>query len=203
MLLQIHPETPQERLLNQVIDTLKSGGVIIFPTDTVYALGCDLYQQKAAEKVAWLKGVKLEKADFSIICNDFSTLSEYARPVSNPVFKLMKQYLPGPYTFILEANNKVPRLFKSKKRTIGIRIPDNNIATSIVEMLGHPILTTSIRDDDDMLEYTTDPELIYEKYENQVEIVINGGFGGNQPSTVVDCTGDEVLIVRQGVGEIE
>lgn len=203
MLLQIHPETPQERLLDQVVETLKKGGVIIFPTDTVYALGCDLYQQKAAEKVAWLKGVKLEKADFSIICHDLSTMSEYAQPVNNSVFKLMKQNLPGPYTFILDASNNVPRLFKSKKKTIGIRIPDNKIAQTLTKMLGHPILTTSIRDDDEMLEYTTDPELIHEKFENKVDLVIDGGYGGNQPSTVVDCTGEEVLIVRQGVGEIE
>jgi len=202
MLLDIHPENPQQRLINQVVETLKQGGIIIFPTDTIYAFGCDLYNQKAAERLAWLKGIKLEKANFSIICHDFSNLSEYTRQVGNPVFKLMKQYLPGPYTFILPASSMVPKLFKSRRKNIGIRIPANNIPRQLVYHLGHPILTTSLHDHDKIKEYPTDPELIYEEYQNNVDLVINGGFGSITPSTIIDCTTDTPEIVREGAGEI-
>jgi tRNA threonylcarbamoyl adenosine modification protein (Sua5/YciO/YrdC/YwlC family) len=203
MLIKIHPETPGERLVAQVVDFLKNGGTAIFPTDTVYGLGCDITNPKAVEKVAQIKGVRIEKANFSFIFHDLSQLSGYTRPISNPVFKLMKHYLPGPFTFILEANNNIPRLFRNKKKTIGIRIPDNSIIREIVKKLGNPILTTSIHDEDEILDYTTDPELIYEHYQNQVDLVIDGGYGHNQPSTVIDCSGDEPVIIRQGLGLLE
>lgn len=203
MLLRIHPENPQERLLLQVVDVLCKGGVIIYPTDTVYGLGCDITNSKAVERVARIRGVKLEKANFSFICKDLSHLSAYARHVDNPTFKLMKQTLPGPYTFILQASSQVPRIFKSKKRTVGIRIPDNLICNELVRLLGNPILTTSIHDPDQVIEYTTDPELIHENFENLVDLVIDGGYGNNQPSTVLDCSGDEIVVLREGAGVID
>ncbi len=203
MLIKIHPETPSERLVIQVVNFLKDGGTAIFPTDTVYGLGCDITSPKAIEKVAQIKGVRIEKANFSFIFHDLSQLSGYTRPIGNPVFKLMKHYLPGPYTFILEANNNIPRLFRSKKKTIGIRIPDNSIIREIVKKLGNPVLTTSIHDEDKILDYTTDPELIHEHYLNQVDLVIDGGYGHNQPSTVIDCSGDEPIMIRQGLGLLE
>ena len=182
------------------MDLLQEGGIIIYPTDTVYGLGCDITNSKAVEKVARFKGIKIEKANFSFICSDLSHLSDYTKPISNTIFKLMKKNLPGPFTFILEANNNVPKYFKGKKKTVGIRIPDNNIIREIVRELGNPILSTSIRDEDEILEYTTDPELIYEKYQDIADIVIDGGYGELVPSTVVDCTGTSVEIVRQGKG---
>ena len=177
--------------------------MIIYPTDTVYGLGCDIHNHKAVEKVARIKGVRLEKANFSIICSDLSHLSDYARHVDNSTFKLMKKLLPGPYTFILDASNKVPRFFTDKKRTIGIRIPNNNIILEIVRQLERPILTTSIHDEDEIIEYTTDPELIHEKFQDVVDMVIDGGYGGTEPSTVIDCTGDEPALVRLGAGNID
>ncbi len=203
MLLKIHPENPNERQIAQVVNILKKGGTVIFPTDSVYGLGCDVTKPKAIERVAKIKGIKLEKSNFSFICYDLSHLSDYARHVSNPTFKLMKRYLPGPYTFILEAGSNVPRFFRSKKKTIGIRIPENNIIRDIVKELGNPVLTTSIHDEDELLDYTTDPELIYEHYKNVVDCVIDGGYGKNEPTTIVDCSRDEPYIVRQGIGEIE
>jgi tRNA threonylcarbamoyl adenosine modification protein (Sua5/YciO/YrdC/YwlC family) len=203
MLVQIHPDNPQERLLNQVIDILRKGGVIIYPTDTVYGIGCDIFNAKAVERIARLKGVKIEKANFSIICQDLSHLSEYARHVDNTVFKLMRRLLPGPYTFILQASSKVPRIFKNKKKTIGIRIPNNNICLEIVRMLGNPILTTSIHDSDEIMDYATDPELIHDNYQNQVDLVIDGGYGNLVPSTVLDCTDSEIEVIREGAGEID
>lgn len=203
MLLKIYPENPNPKHINRIVDVLKSGGVIIYPTDTVYGIGCDIYNQKAVERVARLKGKNPEDADFSFIVSDLSHLAEYTKMVDNSVFKLMKKNLPGPFTFILHASSKVPKIFKNKKKTIGLRIPDNPVIQEIVNQLGNPILTTSIHDDDDVLEYTTDPELIHEKYQELVDIVIDGGYGNNQASTVIDCTGDEPEMVRQGIGEVQ
>jgi tRNA threonylcarbamoyl adenosine modification protein (Sua5/YciO/YrdC/YwlC family) len=203
MLINIHPENPDERRIEKIVELLKSGGVVIYPTDTVYSIGCDLNNHKAIERVAKIKGIKAEKANFSIIFDSLSHLSEYTKQVDTATFKLMKKSLPGPFTFILNANGNIPKLFKNKKKTIGIRIPDNNILAAIVERLGNPIIATSVHDDDEVLEYTTDPELIYEKYQKQVDAVVNGGNGNNEASTVIDCTGDTPEIIRQGIGIIE
>jgi tRNA threonylcarbamoyl adenosine modification protein (Sua5/YciO/YrdC/YwlC family) len=202
MLLRIYNENPNSRDIRKVVEVLREGGVIIYPTDTVYGMGCDITNQKAVERVTKLKGIKIEKANFSFICSDLSHISDYTKPIPNSVFKLMKKNLPGPFTFILEANNHVPRYFKGKKKTVGIRIPDNNIIREIVYELGNPILSTSIYDEDEILEYTTDPELIYEKYQNIVDIVIDGGYGELIPSTVVDCAQDELEIIREGKGKL-
>ena len=203
MLLRIYNENPNPRDIRTVVETLRNGGIIIYPTDTVYGLGCDITNVKAVEKVARFKGIKIEKANFSFICSDLSHLSDFSKPISNSVFKLMKKNLPGPFTFILEANNNVPKYFKGKKKTVGIRIPDNNIIRDIVYELGNPILSTSIRDEDEILEYTTDPELIYEKYQDFADIVVDGGYGELVPSTVVDCTGPVTEIIRQGKGILQ
>ncbi|MBN3034042.1 MAG: threonylcarbamoyl-AMP synthase [Bacteroidales bacterium] len=202
MLIKIHPENPSSRYIKQAVECLSGGGIVIFPTDTIYALGCDIYKPKAIDRVAQVKGIRKEKANFSFLFHDLSHLSEFTLPVGNEVFKLMKATLPGPFTFILKANSNVPRIFQSKKKTIGIRIPDNNILTEIIRELGNPLLSTSIHDDDEILEYTTDPELIHEKYRGIVDLVIDGGYGDNIPSTIIDCTGDEPLIIREGKGEI-
>ncbi len=202
-MIKIYPENPAPKHIKMVIDVLESGGVVIFPTDTVYAFGCSIYQPKALDKIARLKGVKKEKANFSFIFNDLSMLSDFTKPFDNSTFRLMRKNLPGPFTFILNANNKVPKIFQSKKKTIGIRIPDNNILASIIEELGHPLVTTSIHDDDEILEYTTDPELINERYSDKVDLIIDGGYGDNEASTVVDCTGDEPVILRQEKGFLE
>ncbi len=203
MLVRIHPVNPDQRQILKVVEILKKGGIIIYPTDTIYGLGCDIFNQKAVERVARIKGLKLEKTNFSFIFNDLSHLSDYTRHIDNTVFKLMKKYLPGPYTFILPASSKVPKIFKNKKKTVGIRIPDNLIPLEIVNELGNPILTTSIHDEDEILEYTTDPELIHEKYEALVDLVIDGGYGNNMPSTVIDCTGEEPEVIRPGIGTFE
>jgi tRNA threonylcarbamoyl adenosine modification protein (Sua5/YciO/YrdC/YwlC family) len=202
-LIKIHEENPAERQLNTIVDCLKNGGVIIYPTDTVYGIGCDITKPKAVERVAQLKGVKLSKANFSFICYDLSHITDFTKPLNNAVFKLMKRNLPGPFTFILEANNNVPKILKTNKKTVGIRVPDNIIIREIVNLLGNPILTTSLKDDDEILEYTTDPELIYEDYKNLVDFVIDGGYGNNIASTVVDCTNDEPEIIRMGIGELK
>lgn len=202
MLLKIYPENPNPRQIKMVVDCLMDGGIIIYPTDTVYGLGCDIFKSKAIERIALIKGIKVDKANFSFICNDLSQLSDYSKPIPNNIFKLMKSNLPGPFTFILNASNNVPKLIQSKKKTVGIRIPENNIPLEIVKSLGNPIMSTSIHDEDEILEYTTDPELIYEKYNKLVDIVIDGGFGGNEPSTVIDCTTDEAVVVREGKGVI-
>ena len=203
MLVRLYNENPNPREVRQIVEVLRNNGVIIYPTDTVYGMGCDITNQKAVEKVARLKGVKVEKANFSFICSDLSHLSDYTKPISNSVFKLMKKNLPGPFTFILEANNNVPKYFKGKKKTVGIRIPDNNIIHEIVRELGNPILSTSIHDEDEILEYTTDPELIHEKYEDLVDIVVDGGYGQLVPSTVIDFTNDRIEILREGKGILE
>jgi tRNA threonylcarbamoyl adenosine modification protein (Sua5/YciO/YrdC/YwlC family) len=202
MLIKIHSEHPSERKMDQVIETLEKGGVIIYPTDTVYGLGCDIFNRKAVERIAQLKGVDPKKANFSFICYDLSHMSDFITSIDNETFKLIKNNTPGAFTFILPANNKVPKLFQSRKKTVGIRVPDNPIALEIVRRLGHPIMTTSILDDDEVLEYSTNPELIHDKYEKQVDMVIDGGAGGNVPSTVIDCTGEEPEIVRMGKGKL-
>ena len=202
MLLKIHPENPSYRKIITVVECLKKGGIIIYPTDTVYGLGCDIYNHKAVRRICKIKGIKPDKANFSFICCDLSHLSDFTKNVDTPTYKLMKQTLPGAFTFILNANSKVPKLFKSNKKTVGIRIPDNNIARQIVNELGNPILSTSIYDDDEIIEYTTDPELIHERYKDIVDIVINGGFGSNEASTVLDCT-NEPKIIRQGKGVLK
>lgn len=189
--------------MDQALKILKDGGNLIYPTDSVYSLGCDLLNHKAVQRVAAIKGVKAEKNHFTLIFKDLSTLSDYTLPFDTWVYKLMKKALPGPFTFILKANNNVPKLFKSKKKTIGIRVPDNPIPRQLVEMLGNPIISTSIKDDDEVIEYTTDPELIYEKYREQVDAVIDGGYMNNVATTIVDCTGDEPLIIRQGIGNLD
>ena len=201
MFIRLYEENPNQRHIQQIVEVLKSGGIIIYPTDTVYGLGCDITKLKAVEKIAQLKRIKLNKANFSFICQDLSHLSSYALPLDNHIFKMLKRNLPGPFTFILKANNNVPKLFKSNKKTVGIRVPDNNIIRSIVEELGNPILTTSIYDEDNN-EHITDPEIINYVYRDKVDIIIDGGYSGNEASTVVDCSGDEITIIREGKGEL-
>jgi len=200
--IKIYPENPNPKEIDKVISVLKKGGLIIYPTDTVYGLGCDITNTKALEKIARIKGVKLDKANFSFICKDLSNLSDYVRQIDNSTFKLLKRALPGAYTFILEGNNNLPKVFK-KKKTVGIRIPDNNIAREIVNKLGNPIVSTSIYDEDEVLEYTTDPELIYEKWKNIVDLVIDGGYGDNTASTIIDLSKDEIIVIRQGKGSLD
>jgi tRNA threonylcarbamoyl adenosine modification protein (Sua5/YciO/YrdC/YwlC family) len=199
MLLHIHPDNPQPRLIKQVVETLQRGGIIIYPTDTVYGLGCDILQQKAVERICRIKNVDPKKAQLSFVCCDLSHLSDFAKPLSNPVYRLLKEYLPGPYTFILPASKMVPKILQSKKDTIGLRIPKNNIAYEIVKELGRPILSASLPGE--IVEDYTDPEVMYENFMNEVDFVIDGGIGGTVPSTVIDCTGYEPLLVRQGLGE--
>lgn len=203
MLVKIYDENPNPREVQKVVDVLRSGGVIVYPTDTIYGVGCDITQAKAVERVARIKNVSVPKSNFSFICSDLSHLSTYAKPLPNHVFKLIKRCLPGPYTFILEANNQVPKYFKGKKKTVGIRVPDNNIILEIVRELGNPILSASVKDEDEILEYTTDPELIEEKFGDLVDLVIDGGFGGNIPSTIIDCTSNVPELTRQGKGVVE
>jgi tRNA threonylcarbamoyl adenosine modification protein (Sua5/YciO/YrdC/YwlC family) len=198
----MYEENPSPKHIERICEVLRGGGLIIYPTDTVYGLGCDIFNHKAVEKIARLKGVKPENARFSFIVSDLSHLSTYTRFVNNDVFKLMKATLPGPYTYILHANSNVPRILKNKKKTIGIRIPDNNIILEIVRILGHPILTTSIHDSDKIIDYTTDPELIYESFKDRVDIVIDGGYGGNVPSTIIDCTSETPVVIREGAGSV-
>ena len=198
-ILKIYPDNPQENYMIEVIKTLQDGGLIIYPSDTVYALGCDIYNVKAMEKLARLKNTTLDKAQFSIICNNLSHLSEFTRPIETSTFRLLKSKIPGPFTFILEANKNLPLAYKGKK-TVGIRVPDHSIPQLIVEKLGHPIASTSIKDDDEVIEYSTDPELIAEKYDHLVDIVIDSGYGDNVASTIVDLTSGEPEILREGKG---
>ncbi len=202
MLVKLFNENPNTREIIRITDILRKGGLIVYPTDTVYGLGCDITNAKAVEKVARIKGVKIEKNNFSFICSDLSHLSDFTKPISSSVFKLMKKNLPGPFTFILEANNNLPKYFKGKK-TVGIRVPDNNIIREIVRELGNPILSTSVYDEDEIIEYTTDPELIHEKYADIADVVIDGGYGELIPSTIVNCTGNEITIVREGKGVLQ
>ncbi len=201
-LIKIYEENPNPKEIKRVVKILRDGGVIIFPSDTVYALGCDITNNRAMERVAQLRGIKLEKANFSFICENLSNLSDYVKQIDTATFKILKRNLPGPYTFILPGNNNLPTVFK-KKKEVGIRVPDNAIARAIVGELGNPIISTSIRDEDEVIEYTTDPELIYEKWNKLVDLVIDGGYGGNVASTVVDLTGSEPFIVREGKGSLE
>lgn len=200
--IKIYNENPNPKEIKKIVDILKSGGLVIYPTDTVYGLGCDIMNVKALERIAKNKGIKIEKAKLSFICNDLSHLSDYVKQIDTPTFKILKRALPGPYTFILPGSNNLPKVFK-KKKTVGIRIPDNNIIRTLVEELGNPIVSTSIRDDDDILEYTTDPELIYEKWSNLVDAVIDGGYGGNEGSTIIDLTDSYPEVVREGKGSLD
>ncbi|WP_298647907.1 L-threonylcarbamoyladenylate synthase [uncultured Proteiniphilum sp.] len=198
MLVKLYNENPSPREIEKVVSVLRDGGIVIYPTDTLYGMGCDALNVRAVERICDLKGINPQKSNLSIICNDLSVISEYAK-VSTPVFKLMKRNLPGPFTFILPTTSSLPKIYKNKK-TVGIRVPDNNIIREIVAQLGNPVLSTSVKDEDDEIEYTTDPELIHEKWGEIADIVIDGGFGGMEPSTVVDCTSDEPEIIRQGKG---
>ncbi|MCG2419572.1 threonylcarbamoyl-AMP synthase [Aequorivita sp. F47161] len=200
--IKIYEENPNPKEIKRVVKILREGGVIIYPSDTVYALGCDIKNNRAMERVAQLRGVKLEKANFSFVCENLSNLSDYVKQIDTPTFKLLKRNLPGPYTFILPGNNNLPTVFK-KKKEVGIRVPDNAITLAIVRELGNPIISTSIKDEDEVIEYTTDPELIHEKWDNLVNLVIDGGYGGNIASTVVDLTGLEPEIIREGKGSLE
>ncbi|MBR6277501.1 MAG: threonylcarbamoyl-AMP synthase [Bacteroidales bacterium] len=201
-LLKIHPQTPQLRQILEAVDILYHDGVIIYPTDSVYALGCSMNSKKALERLARFKRIDLSKAKFSFICKDLSNISEYTMPLDAKVFKLLKKNTPGPFTFILPASKKIPRMFDNSRKTVGLRIPDNNILYQIVENLGHPLLTTSIIDEDEIIEYSTDPELIWERYKNQVDLVIDGGYGDNRPTAVVDCTKGDIEIIREGVKDL-
>ncbi|MDO4881411.1 MAG: L-threonylcarbamoyladenylate synthase [Capnocytophaga sp.] len=200
--IKIYPENPNEKEIQKVVDILKDGGVIIYPTDTVYGLGCDITNSKALERIAQLKGIKLEKANFSFICADLSNMSDYVRQIDNSAFKILKRALPGPYTFILPGGNNLPKDFK-KKKTVGIRVPNNNIARTLVQKLGNPIVSTSIYDEDELIEYTTDPELIFEKWQNKIDAIIDGGYGDNVASTIIDLSGNIPVVIREGKGEIE
>ena len=199
--IKLYNENPNPKEIARVVKVLQSGGLIIYPTDTIYGLGCDITKTKSLEKIAQIKGVQLEKANLSFICNDLSHLSDYVKQIDSATFKILKRALPGPYTFILPGSNNLPKVFK-KKKTVGIRIPDNNIIRTLVAELGNPIVSTSIRDEDDVLEYTTDPELIFEKWQGLVDIVIDGGYGDNEPSTVIDLT-EEPSVIREGKGSID
>ena len=201
-LIKIYESNPSPKQIEKVVKVFQQGGLVIYPTDTVYGLGCDITNTKALQRIAQLKGVKLEKANFSFICNDLSHLSDYVKQIDTPTYKILKRALPGPYTFVLPGSNSLPKAFK-KRKTVGIRVPDNDIARTIVQELGNPIVSTSIRDDDDVLEYTTDPELIYEKWKGIVDIVIDGGYGDNYASTVIDLTTSEPEVIREGKGSLE
>ncbi len=203
MFLKLHSENPNPRYVKMIIDCLNDDGVIIFPTDTIYAIGCSVNSSRALDKIARIKGIKKEKANFSFIFHDLSMLSEFTRPINNDVFKMMKRNLPGAFTFIVEANNNVPKLFKNNKKTIGIRIPNQPIITNIVRELGCPIITTSIIDEDEITGFMTDPEEINEAYKDKVDIIIDGGYGNKEESTIVDCTDNEIVILREGKGALE
>lgn len=199
--IKIYEDKPSEAAIKKVVDVLKNGGLVIYPTDTVYGLGCDITNTRALERLAKLKGIKLEKANFSFVCSSLSNLSDYVKQIDTPTFKILKRALPGPYTFILPGNNDLPKEFR-KKKTVGIRVPNNNIVLQIVEILGNPIVSTSIHDDDEVIEYSTDPELIFEKWQHKVDLVIDGGYGENVPSTIIDLTGHEPEIIREGKGDV-
>lgn len=202
MLLKIYAENPNPKDIQEVVEALRKGAIVIYPTDTIYGIGCDIKNARAVETIARIKNINTKKEHLSFVCYDLSQISEYTKSLDNNTFKVMKRNLPGPFTFIVNANSNVPKLFKNNKKTVGIRVPDNNIIRALVQELGNPILSTSVHDDDEIIEYTTDPELIYEKYQNMVDIVIDGGYGDNNPSTVVDCTQGGFEIIRQGKGEL-
>lgn len=202
-LIKLYEQNPEQKKLDKIVEVLKGGGVIIYPTDTVYGIGCDIFNHKAVEKVCRIKGVDPSKNNLSFICYDLSDISNYVKNLPTHVFKVMKKALPGPFTFILNSNSSVPKILNAKKKSVGIRVPDHNIPRAIVKELGNPIVTTSIRDEDEIIEYSTDPSLIYEKFDNLVDLVIDGGYGGNVASTVIDCTLDTFEVVREGKGDIE
>ncbi|MEL1248237.1 L-threonylcarbamoyladenylate synthase [Flavobacterium helocola] len=201
-IIKIYEDKPSEAAIKKVVQVLKDGGLVIYPTDTVYGLGCDITNSRALEKLAKIKGIKLEKANFSFVCSSLSNLSDYVKQIDTSTFKILKRALPGPYTFILPGNNDLPKEFR-KKKTVGIRVPANNIALQIVEMLGNPIVSTSIHDEDEVIEYSTDPELIFEKWNNKVDLVIDGGYGDNVASTIIDLTGYEPEVIREGKGSLD
>lgn len=204
MYIRINDRNIQAPDIARVVSCLRNGGVIIYPTDTVYALGCDITHARSIERICKLKGIKPEKSNFSFVCSDLSHLSEFTKPIPNHIFRVMKKALPGPYTFILEANNQVPKLLKQNKKTVGIRVPDNQICKAIVEALGNPLISSSLVDtEDDIVEYYSDPEIIYDKYEHDVDLVIDGGFGNLHPSTIVDCSDGGFDIVREGLGAVD
>lgn len=200
--IKLYPENPNEKEIQKIVDVLKNGGLVIYPTDTVYGLGCDITQTKALERIAQIKGVKLEKANFSFICSDLSNLSDYVKQIDTSTFKILKKALPGPFTFILPGSTNLPKIFK-KKKSVGIRIPDNNIARMLTQYLGNPIVSTSIYDEDQLVEYTTDPELIFEKWHNKVDVIIDGGYGDNVASTVIDLLDTTPKVIRQGKGNLD
>jgi len=202
-LIKLYPENPDEEKIIQISKVLKEGGLVIYPTDTVYGMGCDITNQRAIERICRIKGINPRKHNFSFICADLSNISEYTRIISKPVFKMMKKAFPGPFTFILDASTEVPKILHSRKKTVGIRVPDHLVPRMLVQELGRPILTTSIVDEDEVIEYSTDPGLIFEKYENLVDVVIDGGYGQNVASTVLDCTTEPVEVVREGLGRVE
>ncbi|MFD2890541.1 L-threonylcarbamoyladenylate synthase [Flavobacterium chuncheonense] len=200
--IRIYEDKPSEAAIKKVVEVLRNGGLIIYPTDTVYGLGCDITNSRALERIAKIKGIKLEKANFSFVCSDLSNISDYIKQIDTATFKILKRALPGPYTFILPGNNELPKEFR-KKKTVGIRVPNNNIALQIVAMLGNPIVSTSIHDEDEVLEYSTDPELIFEKWQNKVDLVIDGGYGDNVASTIIDLSGYEPEVIREGKGSLD
>ena len=200
--IKLYPENPEREKIEHIVNVLKDGGIVIYPTDTIYGIGCDLFHRKAVEKVCKIKGIKPKNLNLSFICYDLSDISNYVKRLDTPTFKILKKALPGPFTFILESNSNVPKILNTNKKTVGIRIPDNNIPRNIVQQLNNPIITTSIKDDDEILEYTTDPEIIYEEFKHEVDIIIDGGFGGNIPSTVVDCSQSDFEVIREGLGDI-
>lgn len=202
-LLRIYSENPEQKKIRKVSEAMKDGAVVIYPTDTVYALGCDLYNQKALDRIAKLKSYNSQKPIFSIICQDISQVSQYTKVIPNEIFKILKKALPGPYTFVLEANNKIPKALNQNRKTIGVRVPENDVCLSLVRELGNPMITTSIKDDDAIVEYITDPQMIYEHFNNKVDFVIDGGISGNVPSSVIDCTSGEPLLERKGLGSLE
>lgn len=198
MLLNVHPDNPQQRNIKTIVDCLLDGGIVIYPTDTIYGLGCDIFQHKAIERICRIKNIDPKKAQLSFVCNDLSDLSKYTKSISTPLYRMLKNYLPGAYTFILPASKEVPKILKSKKDTIGLRIPANNISNTIVQELGHPVLSTSLPGQ--QVEEYTDPEIIYENFKNLVDIVVDGGIGGMTPSTIIDCTQEPPALIRQGLG---
>ncbi len=202
-MISIRPQNPDERLIKQVATVLQQGGVVILPTDTIYALVADIYQRKAIDQIGKIKGVKIEKSNFSFLCSDLGNIAAYTKNFNRNIYKLLNRALPGPYTFILEANNEVPPIFRSRKKTIGIRVPDNAILMEVIKLIGHPLLATSLHHDDEITEYPTDPNEIDEKYNNVVSLIVDGGYGSNIPSTVIDCTSGEPVVIREGAGSLE